>query len=726
MNIRWKIFLGLSVITIALLTFTYVISNYIILSSFYEIEDSAITKSVEQAYDGVGSILTQMEVKIADWASWDDTYDYVSDQNEEYEELNLNEQALDALKVDIVIVLDNNSNIVGSFSVDPESGSEKPLPSDLLQHISLGDPVVTHASIEDTHKGFLMLNDGPLAFVASPILTNSGEGPSRGTLIFGKFFDGKTEKSVEELTHLYINTFRYDDKQNVPDDIKNTDVITIKRISNNQISGYITVNDFYRNPIMILEVVESRPIFKQAQTTLLYFLVSMLGTGLILVFSSVYFINHFLVNRIYKISAILKIGDPISDKLLTIKEKGRDEIAALATSINGMFDKIRAFSDQIMKLLSQIRTEKENVEKVVQLRTAELLDEKARVIASIEGVEGAFILFDKDKNVILTNKMVSEILGDCIGNWTMGSIQKKLGNIIDVSKEIDSSIKDKDKILLKSKSFGSKFIDIFMTPIFVENSQNDSNDKYVGSLLLIRDITEEKILDRSKDEFFSIASHELRTPLTVIRGNMSIAMDYYRNELKDENLLNLIQDTHKSSVRLINIVNDFLNMSRLEQGRIDFKEERFDLVALAKKVINDLKNKASEKGIRLSVSDLSLMECFVKADEGRLEQVIVNLVANAINYTDEGEVIIDISVSDNNAIIIVSDTGKGIPDSQQSLLFRKFQQAGESLYTRDSYGGTGLGLYISKMLIEGMGGKIGLSYSEEGKGSSFTISLPVA
>jgi signal transduction histidine kinase len=250
--------------------------------------------------------------------------------------------------------------------------------------------------------------------------------------------------------------------------------------------------------------------------------------------------------------------------------------------------------------------------------------------------------------------------------------------------------------------------------------------KNVGALLLIHDITEEKILARSKDEFFSIASHELRTPLTVIRGNMSIALKYYLEELKNEKFKELIEDTHKSSIRLIGIVNDFLNMSRLEQGKIDFKKERFDLTKLARSIVTELSPKAEEKNISLRLSDGCVPMCELLSDEEKLKEVIINLVANALNFTEVGGITIDITLEGKTANIKVIDTGRGIPESQQALLFRKFQQAGESLYTRDSYKGTGLGLYISKMLIEGMDGSIKLLKSEEGKGTTFLIQIPVA
>jgi signal transduction histidine kinase len=114
----------------------------------------------------------------------------------------------------------------------------------------------------------------------------------------------------------------------------------------------------------------------------------------------------------------------------------------------------------------------------------------------------------------------------------------------------------------------------------------------------------------------------------------------------------------------------------------------------------------------------------VTADKQRIKQVIYNLLGNAIKFTDTGHITISTRQDDNFVFISISDTGRGVPAEAQRLLFRKFQQAGSSLLTRDTTNGTGLGLYISKLIVEQSGGRIGLEHSEVGKGSSFIFSLP--
>jgi signal transduction histidine kinase len=243
----------------------------------------------------------------------------------------------------------------------------------------------------------------------------------------------------------------------------------------------------------------------------------------------------------------------------------------------------------------------------------------------------------------------------------------------------------------------------------------------------VEDITEKKIMERSKDEFFSIASHELRTPLTAIKGNTSMIMSYFPELLKDKDVKEMLSDIHTSSIRLIDIVNDFLDVSRIEQGKIVFKNEAFSIEKIIESVIYEMGPVLKEKKIYLKFDQMTAQTLpQVWSDADRTKQIIYNLIGNAAKFTEEGGVTVSAHSEAGFLKVAVTDTGRGIPLDKQELLFRKFQQAGNSLLTRDTAKGTGLGLYISKMLVERMGGHISLEKSEEGKGTTFGFTLPLA
>jgi len=186
----------------------------------------------------------------------------------------------------------------------------------------------------------------------------------------------------------------------------------------------------------------------------------------------------------------------------------------------------------------------------------------------------------------------------------------------------------------------------------------------------------------------------------------------------------MVDDIHQASVSLIDIVNTFLTTSMLEQGRMAFRNDNFDFAAVVLQTINKYKKMSAAKGITLSVSNLTNNSLAFEGDKQRVEEVITNLLSNAIRYTQQGSIKVIIDKTDIGLKLSIIDTGVGIPQNQQSLLFKKFQQASTDIYTRDVTHGTGLGLYISKQIVEAMGGEIYLEQSTPGKGSIFTFTLP--
>ena len=362
------------------------------------------------------------------------------------------------------------------------------------------------------------------------------------------------------------------------------------------------------------------------------------------------------------------------------------------------------------------------IEKEVAERTKELAEEKAKLLASIESLPRGFILTDVGGNVVLTNKLLTEIFGKAPKEgWTLDTLQGLLGESFDLRGNFKKVISQEQKsVFIGALSWGAKFLELFVVPVTL------ANGSIVGAIILVGDVTEAKVLERSKDEFFSIASHELRTPLTAIRGNTALIRDYFIKKVKDPEFVNIIDDIHASSIRLIDIVNDFLNLSRLEQGRIEFKKEKVDVAGTIKTVLEELVSSAEQKKLELKFLEPKKKPPLVAADSEKVKEVLINLIGNGIKYTEKGSVTINLVEKDSQLKINVIDTGRGISIKNQTLLFRKFQQAGESLYTRDTTKGTGLGLYISKLMVVGMGGTIGLEESVEDKGSNFYFTLPIA
>jgi len=363
----------------------------------------------------------------------------------------------------------------------------------------------------------------------------------------------------------------------------------------------------------------------------------------------------------------------------------------------------------------------------LQASSAKLQEEHTKLEASINSLDVGFLMIDTSGGVVM-NPAVRTILGStdstATQTWTLAQVDEKLGESIGLKEAVDEAISKQAPSEHKAVDYDSKILHIFVAPI-VTGSQDTA--AVLGAVVLIEDITQQRVLDRSKDEFFSIASHELRTPLTAIRGNARMILDYYEPDIKDDDMRSMLQDIHLSSVRLIEIVNDFLDVSRLEQGKMVFKTEAFAIDKIIEQVVYEMGVVLKEKNLYLNRTKYTLGELpEVWADPDKVKQIIYNLVGNAVKFTETGGVTIDVAPEKDVLKVMVSDTGRGIPADKQALLFHKFQQANDSLLTRDTTRGTGLGLYISKMFVEKMGGKLNLEKSEEGKGTTFSFTIPTA
>jgi signal transduction histidine kinase len=172
-------------------------------------------------------------------------------------------------------------------------------------------------------------------------------------------------------------------------------------------------------------------------------------------------------------------------------------------------------------------------------------------------------------------------------------------------------------------------------------------------------------------------------------------------------------------------VNDFLDSSKLEQGKMVFNLAPVTLKPLFVSIKSDLQSLAEQQSDQIVFSDLDNLPQVI-ADETRLRQIFYNMLSNAIKYSERATITVTGQREGSKLRIRVADTGKGISPESQKLLFHKFQQAGDSLLTRDNTKGTGLGLYIAKLLADNMHGSIELEHSEVGKGSVFAVVMPVA
>jgi len=229
-----------------------------------------------------------------------------------------------------------------------------------------------------------------------------------------------------------------------------------------------------------------------------------------------------------------------------------------------------------------------------------------------------------------------------------------------------------------------------------------------------------EIANKHKSEFLANMSHELRTPMNAILGYTELIIDNIYGDVP-EKIQSVLERVENNGQHLLGLINDVLDFSKIEAGRLTFNLSDYSMQDVIETVLTSVEALAAEKNLDLKVKILEELMTG-KGDEQRIAQVLLNLIGNAIKFTEEGEVIVEARISNDTFLISVSDTGPGLSEANQNKIFEEFHQADGSS-TREK-GGTGLGLSISKKIVEMHGGRIWVDSIPE-KGSTFRFTLPV-
>lgn len=351
--------------------------------------------------------------------------------------------------------------------------------------------------------------------------------------------------------------------------------------------------------------------------------------------------------------------------------------------------------------------------------------------AVLSAIDDGVIAIDADGNIRLINQAAESIIGWNSGD-AIGLVYDSVLRIVDKDKNAFEREKNPiRKALLDFKCFNSR--ELFLKtqggkdiPVFMRINAID--EQHSGLVVVFRSIAKEIEENREQTEFISTASHEMRTPVASIEGYLGLALNPATATI-DDRARNFLQKAHENTRHLGRLFQDLLDITRAEDGRLKNEPVVLDAVDFSRNIWEGLKSKADEKGLKY-VFDLDSNKSgekmlspvyFIRADRDHLQEILDNLFDNAIKYTPQGEVSVSVSGDNENVRISVKDSGIGIPAEDIPHLFQKFYRVDTS-ETRE-IGGTGLGLFLSRKLVESMDGKLNV-VSEYQKGSVFTVQLP--
>ncbi len=419
---------------------------------------------------------------------------------------------------------------------------------------------------------------------------------------------------------------------------------------------------------------------------------------------------------------------------------------------NEVYERKRA-EDAVRKSEEKLRRANDDLEDRVEKRTAELRnandllegeveerkqaeqalrksEEKYRAL-STELSEGLTDVFEALKEISAGNTSVnipeaSEVELISKLKHTVNSTGRNIKEIVDLSHEFAICLSEHFHVLhlvskgdLNARVTGTSKVDLLESLKNVTNQMIESVSREIAERKRAEKVAGEA--NEAKSDFLANMSHEIRTPMNAVIGMTGLLLE---TELTDDQC-DCAKTVQASGESLLQIINDLLDFSKIEAGKLELETIDFDLRASMENVMEIVTQKAVDKGLELACVIQPEVPSNVLGDPGRLRQILLNLVTNAVKFTEKGEVVIRVSVEeDSNSEIrvcfTVTDSGIGIPADRLGRLFKPFSQADTS--TTRKYGGTGLGLAISKRLVENMGGKITVT-SKEAKGSTFSFTV---
>lgn len=714
MTLRTKTLLITSVALAAYVSVLFIAWRMLLLKRFERIERDETLASTLRAPGLIEEQLQQIDDATSDWSSWDDTYAFVSDRNERYREANLSTDSYANLRMDIRGIFDSDGNVVSAGSFDGTE-VEQPFPVELADYLDRHSILRRSASGEAV-RGIAVLPSGVVMLAARPILTSEHEGPPRGSFLYARRLNEARLKRIGELAQLEISVYPMSEAE-LPDDAsaarsdlrksRNGAVLT-RAIDDTSIAGYTILTDAAGEPALLIRAVTTRLSHMQAAAGLRHSGVAVTLAGLVFGLAAAGMMRLVVLRRLDAIADDL--SSVASGSAARVKVEGKDEIAWVARAVNTTLDALDRSMAQLAESEARFRA----------------LADATPVFIWATGTDGKCTYVNAGW-MAFTGRTVEQEIGE---GWLAGihedDRQRVFGGFI---RSFEARRECELEFRVKDRHAEYRWVISRGVPRYAPDGS------FQGFIGCCTDITDRKRMEevtqaarlaaeaasRAKSEFLANMSHEIRTPMTAILGYADLLNDAGQTEESRRLCLQTIQ---RNGQHLLGIINDILDVSKIESGRIDVERIEYAPARIVSEVVSLLRVRSDEKSIELRTRYRTPVPASAVGDPTRIRQILVNLVGNAIKFTDRGHVAVEVSYCGDDRPMLrfdVIDTGVGMSPDHVERLFQPFTQADSSVTRR--FGGTGLGLAISWRLASLMGGTIEVE-SREGVGSRFTLRLP--
>lgn len=371
LSLRSKVLISLTIFIFLFLGLAIFVSQKIFLDSFFELENREAVKSIERSKIVFDRQILNMDVKLADWAIWDDSYYFVQDKNQDYIDSNLTEQSLYNLQINGMFFIASSGAVVYEKQININTKQNASVLNELKNTLLKSKNIIFFKDIKDRHSGVIQSSSGPVLFASRPILKSDATGPIAGTLIFIRYYDKQIKEYLENVNNNNeVDILNHDSIPNeyvkVKEQLDSGKKYYAFPLSSDKIGSFTHIYDYNKKAVYILENELPRVIYKQGFASILnflYFIVVLSVSGITLV---LFLINKLVISKITKLNKdVSLVNDPNNPKH-KLDVVGTDEFAALSSNINKMLDDITKSQENLKKTNEELGVEKANLNQKVE------------------------------------------------------------------------------------------------------------------------------------------------------------------------------------------------------------------------------------------------------------------------------------------------------------------------------------------------------------------------
>jgi len=724
-SLKFKIFSSIFVVFIAICIIYLFIGKAFVFPIFVQIERQELITNLKRCQQAIDREISNLDIICGDWSSWSDTYAYVQNPYQDYEESNLIDETFTSYNLHMIMIINNENIVVWKKIFDTNFENEIELEAFTREKILQGHPALqldNKAPLKSRNKaGIFLSENGPLLIASRPILTSSQEGPTMGTFIMGKFLSKRMIEQLKSQIHISFNlilpgetahTGKFDA---INEKIDKNGGVYIKKFKN-ELAVYACYLDLSSKPAFIIETRYPRNITTGGLNALR-------SSFFVLVISIVFILSllhYFMKNSIlYPIEKLRKFASNPSNykhHKEQIPIGNSDEIGDLAQDMNKM-------AKIIGKQTQRLNNSKKELECLVEKRTAQLersLDEIIKANNQIDGIlkslADGLIVTDNRNRVVLMNHAAEQMLGVRLSETAGRPFDLASQEKILCSNLGESVDRKQDRYQFDFKIPGGEPGRFRVMRARTSPLQN-GREAESGLVTIIADVTHEREIDRMKTEFISTAAHELRTPVTSIKGFSEILMT--RADIGSEEKNKFLAYINEQSDELTSIIDDILDITRIESGRgFALNKKAVAVGDIIHKSLSPFLDSVTACQFELNLPE---KETVLDLDPDKMVQVMKNLLSNATKYSPEGgQIKVTGRVHGGRYLISVEDEGIGMLPEQIERVFDKFYRVDAS---NTSLEGSGLGMSIVKHIVEAHGGTVRVE-SQLGRGTAVCFSIP--